>query len=115
MTGADTMTLDFDAPAKSGRTDPAFEARQFVADNPEAWGLLIRWAKRDMAEGTRPALHGYLYLLRKRPWIKRGARAYKVNHNMSSYLVDMLIAECPELGDERHGFVLRHQRRGGVS
>jgi hypothetical protein len=116
---ADQMTLgriEDDLPTGK-RTDPAIEARRFIAENPEAYGLLVRWARRDMAEGTRPELHGYLYLLRKMPWIKRGARAYKVNHNWSRYLVDILIADYPELGDERRGFVRRNPvpkpRRGG--
>jgi hypothetical protein len=100
------LTFDDLAPAKD-KPDAALGARAFVREYPEAYGLLVKWARRDMAEGTRPELHGYLYLLRKMPWIKRGARAYKVNHNWSRYLVDMLIADYPELGDERRGFVRR--------
>lgn len=106
MTAAQTA-LDFAPPR--GRTDPGLEARAFLDDNPEAYGLIVKWAFRDVAEHTRPEMHCYLYLLRKRPWIKRGARAYKCNHNWSRYLVDIVIADYPELGDERTGFV----RRGG--
>jgi hypothetical protein len=52
MTGADTISMDELAPVKCGRVDPAIEARKFLAENPEAYGLLVKFARRDIAEGT---------------------------------------------------------------
>lgn len=86
-------------------------ARAFLRDYPEAYGLIVKWARRDMAEGNRPAMHGYLWLLRRTPWVHPGSRIYEVSNNWSRPLVDIVCADYPELADPKRGFERRDRGR----
>lgn len=97
------LALELDQP--KGRTDPAVGARQWVANNPEAYGRIVAWALRDMAEGNRCSMHLYLALLRRYHWVQRGGSPYRCDNRFSSPLVDILLADHPELSQsfERRG------------
>ena len=95
------LTLELDRAA-----DPVLAAKAFVAAYPEAYGHIVRWAFRDAAEGNRCAMHTYLAFLRRYAWIERGKRSYKVSNNWSRPLVDILLADHPELASS-------FERRGG--
>ena len=88
--------------------DPVLAAYAFVRQFPEAYGHILKWALRDQAEGTRCSMHLYLALLRKYHWIERGKRPYLVSNNWSRPLVDILLADHPELADS-------FERRGGAA
>jgi hypothetical protein len=106
------MTLDEIATSAKGRTDPVLGAKAFVARYPEAYGLILKWARRDVEAGNKPSMHGYLWLLRRMPWISPGKRAYKVDNRWSAPLVDIVCTDDPELGEhfERRG---SHTSLGG--
>lgn len=96
-------------PGRVGRKDPVLGAKEFVATYPEAYGLIVKWARRDVELGRRPAMHKYLAFLRGWDVIQRGGRPYKVDNRWSRPLVDLVCADYPELADPRTGF----ERRGG--
>lgn len=93
LEGGDWLEGDF----RPRRKDPRIAAKLFVANNPEAYGLIVKWAKRDADEGNRCAMHLYLALLRRYHWIRRGGSPYRVDNRLSSYLVEILLADYPEL------------------
>lgn len=103
------LTLDHievEEARSSGRRDPAIAAREFVANNPEAYGNIVKWTARDVEEGNRCSMHLYLALLRRYHWIKRGGSPYRVDNRISRYLVDILLADHPEFSD---GFERRNR------
>lgn len=99
------LALDLERPAM-GRKSAALGAREWVAENPEGYGLIVKWALKDHAEGNRCSMHLYLALLRRYHWIRRGGSPYRVDNRYSSHLVDILVADHPELESS-------FERRGG--
>ena len=89
------LTLDDLAAGK--RTDPGIGARQWVADNPVAWALILQWTERDKAAGVRASMHWMLGTLRRFGHIARNGRSYACDNRHSSYLVEMVIRERPDL------------------
>jgi hypothetical protein len=102
------IALELDAPAK-GRTDPGMRARKFVADYPRAWALILMWTERDKEAGVRASMHWMLGTLRRFRWIHPNGESYACDNRMSSYLVDMVKAERPDLAD---AFEIRHKSGG---
>ena len=99
---SDQLTLTLDPTGRKTRAD----AEEWVALNPRAWDQIIEWARRDRSEGRRCAMHLYLHLLRRLSWIQADASGYRVNDHYSRPLVDMVIAQHPELAGS-------FERRGG--
>lgn len=98
------MVMDLDRLDCAGQAELA--ARAFVAQYPEAYGLILKWARADVDAGRKPSMHLYLALLRRFDWIHRGKRPYRVNNNWSRPLVEIVTADFPDLG-------ARFERRGG--
>lgn len=85
--------------SESGRVDGGARARQFVADYPEAWALILKWTEQDKKAGIRASMHWMLGTLRRMKWISARGHSYACDNRMSSFLVDMVAAERPDLAD----------------
>ena len=49
----------------AGRPDPLSDAVAWTQRNPDAWDLMLEWARGDVACGTQPSTRLYLCLLRR--------------------------------------------------
>ena len=78
-----------------GRTDPVMGWREFVADNPRAYSVMVGRANYLVTYHMHLSIYALFEWLRNLD-VKAGDRSYKIDHRWTNPAREMLIADYPE-------------------
>ena len=99
------LSLELEEPKTGRRKDPKLGWREFVADNPLAYSLLVGRMHYLITNHMHASVYALFEWLRNRD-LKSGDRPYKVDHRWHRAAREMLVSDYPEFA--------RHLRtRGG--
>lgn len=89
----------------SARKDAMVGLREWIANNPRAYALIVGWAREDVAAGRRPSTKRYAERIRGVRTLYAGGASYAFDNRMTAPLTRLLVADYPELAPY---FPMRH-------